>query len=338
MMRKCLSQISFIVVARNEEFAVRKCLESIASMPLEDCEIICVDSDSSDRTLEVMKDFCWKIDNFCIIKCSGYVNAAIARNTGLKKATKDIIYFVDGDVELNEKFISKALDCIRIGKADIVTGGLSEIYYDDEYQKELRRVKDRFNITSEKTLHFSGGCFMARRSLTEMVGFMDERMERNQDVDYTLRLSRKGGFIAIPVSMGIHHTLEYNERALSYIKQFVPMYYGMILRKNIKYPGSVFYLLKRNKWISSGILFDFLVLVMLVSSVKSGLNLSLLFLLSGIFCVDMIWGMFKHQLLWKRFLMHYIYPLLIVLGIFFSINNKRPGTNIEEVFKNCKTK
>ncbi len=65
-----LRNISFIVIARNESFAIEKCLGSIASMPLTECEVICVDSDSTDKTLDVMKGYIGKIQNYKIIQCS----------------------------------------------------------------------------------------------------------------------------------------------------------------------------------------------------------------------------------------------------------------------------
>ncbi|MFP4573785.1 MAG: glycosyltransferase family 2 protein, partial [Desulfobacterales bacterium] len=63
-----IENISFIVIARNEEFGVNKCLESIATMNPVNCEVICVDSDSSDNTLEVMKSYTGKIDNLRVIQ------------------------------------------------------------------------------------------------------------------------------------------------------------------------------------------------------------------------------------------------------------------------------
>jgi glycosyltransferase involved in cell wall biosynthesis len=50
-----IRHLSFIVIARNEAFAIDKCLASIAAMPMTECEVICVDSASTDDTLEYEK-------------------------------------------------------------------------------------------------------------------------------------------------------------------------------------------------------------------------------------------------------------------------------------------
>ena len=58
--------VSFIVIALNEEYGIRKCLSSISKMTLANCEVICVDSNSSDYTLEVMLSFTNIIENLKI--------------------------------------------------------------------------------------------------------------------------------------------------------------------------------------------------------------------------------------------------------------------------------
>ena len=124
-----LIDTSFVVIARNESLAVGKCLNSIASMPLEDCEVICVDSASTDRTLEVMRSYMGNINNLKIVRCSGNVNAAIARNAGIEHATKKYIFFVDGDIELCPDFLQDSLQRMQTHEIDAATGNLDEIIY-----------------------------------------------------------------------------------------------------------------------------------------------------------------------------------------------------------------
>jgi glycosyltransferase involved in cell wall biosynthesis len=62
-------------------------------MILVNCEVICIDSGSSDGTLDIIKSFIGQIENYKIIKISGYQNASIARNAGIEKALKDYVFF-----------------------------------------------------------------------------------------------------------------------------------------------------------------------------------------------------------------------------------------------------
>jgi glycosyltransferase involved in cell wall biosynthesis len=327
-----IQNISFIVVARNEAFGVEKCLQLLVSMPLDDCEIICVDSDSTDDTLEVMKRYATQCATIQVYQCKGYVNSAIARNVGLKHAVKEFCFFVDGDVELNEKFIHMAMEYLLSGRADMVTGQLGEIYYEPDYQNEIRRIEDRYYIREEKRTFFSGGILIARSSIVRKAGNWDERMARNQDIDFTLRLSRHGRFVAIPLSMGTHHTLEYHERTWHFLQKRFPMYFGMLIRKNLDQPKAILSLLKQNRGFVAGFIMYLLLLAgILVACVLSGSFYYVAFAFSFMVTCDLFWGAIRKKNVFNHFLTHYLYVPMIISGIFFDVNRDRPTTTAERI-------
>jgi len=165
-MKDIISSISFIVIALNEEHSIQKCLLSISSMNMIDCEIICVDSGSTDKTLSIMRKFGSKVENFRIFTIEGYANAAIARNIGIKHAKKEILYFVDGDIELKKDFILEACDKFRIGY-DAVTGSLLEYQYTSDYSRVIKKTV-RDNTTKKERLgYISGGCFLIKKALSQ---------------------------------------------------------------------------------------------------------------------------------------------------------------------------
>jgi len=104
-----IKNVSFIVIALNEERAIGKCLDSTADLSMTNCQVICVDSDSKDMTLKIMMSYTDKIDNMEIYKVTGDVNASIARNIGIKAAVKKYILFLDGDTEINGEFIIESI-------------------------------------------------------------------------------------------------------------------------------------------------------------------------------------------------------------------------------------
>ena len=327
-----ISNVSFVVVAKNEEFGIDKCLASLSKMQLNDCEIICVDSGSTDDTLSVMKRYAANSSIIQIYQCKGYVNSAIARNVGLKHISKKNIFFVDGDVELNQDFIVEALEIINSGKATIVTGQLSEIYYTSDYSKEVRRVVDRFSINEEKKVYLSGGCFIVGASLLKKVGLWDEQMDRNQDIDFTLRLSRGGYFLAIPISMGTHHTLSYSERPWLHVKKRYPMYFGMLIRKNLDRPRAVLSLLKQNRGFLAGFaVYGLFFVGILATAFLSIPFLYVLLAFSFMVITDLFWGAIRKKNVFNHFLTHYLHILLIVIGIFMPINNKRVSTTVKQI-------
>jgi glycosyltransferase involved in cell wall biosynthesis len=88
--------ISVIVPVYNVEAFLPNCLESIAAQSLTDFEVILVDDGSTDASGRVCDDFCARDHRFSVIHQANQ-GASGARNTGLKEAKGDYIYFIDGD-------------------------------------------------------------------------------------------------------------------------------------------------------------------------------------------------------------------------------------------------
>jgi glycosyltransferase involved in cell wall biosynthesis len=320
-----IKNISFVIIARNEEFGLQKCLASIADLNLESCEVICIDSGATDRTLDIMKEYAHllPIKVFTII---GYSNAAIARNIGIKQVAKEYIFFVDGDVEVNEDFIRTALQYLKNG-AGAVTGRLHEKQYSEGFQNVKRVVEDRFRISRAENIYASGGCFIVKKEIVNLIGFFDERLERNQDYDYTLRITRHHIMKAIPYNMGIHHTIGYDDtdRMQTHLGRVQAIFFGNLLRKNmLNLKGIIWLLLKKER----GILLGGIVLTLgILFSFFFGLSAFLVFL-ATIIC-DLIYGVSKKERLIYRCYLHYLFPILTFLGFFYTIDRRKKNAVVK---------
>jgi len=80
--------ISAVVLTKNEEKNLSDCLESVKWCD----EIVIVDDNSTDKTLEIAKKFDAKVFNHSLDN-----DFAAQRNFGLEKAQGDWIFFVDAD-------------------------------------------------------------------------------------------------------------------------------------------------------------------------------------------------------------------------------------------------
>ncbi len=311
-----IKNISFIIIARNEEFAVKKCVQSIAAMSLEDCEVICVDSDSTDNTLSVMKAFTNKIAILTLLKCSGYVNAAVARNAGLQYATKDYIYFVDGDVELFPEFIIKALDRIKSGRADAVTGKLQEIQYTPDYQKQIRTVTRR-NFQEEKPAQATGGIFLTRKDIIDKHGTFDTNFVRLQDFDYTLRISRHGTLLQLPEFIGIHHTQEFHNRSWEIFRKGYSRLYGALFRRHWNHPRGIWFLLRGNRGLATFLLINATLLITLAGTVLDILSWwAFPGLLAMCLIADLIYSVGIKRIRVSQWVLHnYLEPTQIIAGM-----------------------
>ncbi len=125
--------ISFIIIGRNIEKTITLCLESIFRFTKENkissYEVIYVDSASSDKTIEISKLYTIRI-----ILITGQVNAAIGRNEGAKHAKGEILFFVDGDMELIPDFWDFVYDKSKKRlKYPIISGYLRHKFYDGNF-------------------------------------------------------------------------------------------------------------------------------------------------------------------------------------------------------------
>lgn len=184
--------ISFIIIGKNEGWRLQKCLQSISCVVEQDVivnyEIIYVDSQSTDNSIELAKQYGAK--TFLI---TGECNAAIARNIGAKEAMGDILFFIDGDMELFSGFLPKVLNENGKLKYPFISGIFNDIVHDLDwnYLHISRRHKlQEGDADSIETT--TGGLFLINHSLWNKVGGMDTRFKRSQDYDLGLRLSQMG--------------------------------------------------------------------------------------------------------------------------------------------------
>src|SRR5690606_12871289 len=121
--------ISFIVIGKNVEYTITKCLDSIINSvkknEIDIYEIIYIDSNSTDNSIRLVQSY----RNVTSIILSNKPNAAIARNLGFKKSTGSELIFIDGDMELVADFLPEILDENHQLKYDFVSGDLINYFY-----------------------------------------------------------------------------------------------------------------------------------------------------------------------------------------------------------------
>lgn len=99
--------LTLSMIVKNEEKYLRDCLESVKGVA---DEIIIVDTGSTDRTIEIAKEYNASIFNFQWID-----DFAAARNFALKHSTGDYILYLDADERLSENSIGELKKILRQG-------------------------------------------------------------------------------------------------------------------------------------------------------------------------------------------------------------------------------
>lgn len=225
--------ISFILIGKNIQNTIEKSIVSVINFvevnKILDHEIIYIDSNSNDKTLEFARKYPIKI-----ILVTGKVNSAVARNAGAKIAKGDILFFLDGDMELLPGFFDFVFDSKKLKLIyPFINGYMKEYYYDQNFNL---LYKSEENIANKPLYeNVTGGLMLLEKSLWNSESGMDERLIRNQDLDFGLRMSKHG----FPVLKDnhywiIHHTTSYLEydRFFYFLKSKALLAPGILMRKH----------------------------------------------------------------------------------------------------------
>ena len=215
--------VSIIVIAKNEEKTIGRCISSIIDQDYPNLEIIFVDSSSTDRTLSIVESY----SNSCrrILITKGGANAAAARNAGLRLARAPIIAFVDGDSYFDGQWLQRAIRYLQRAKDDHVAG-VGGPFVQVPFQKtttaltisevELTRLAGRGSTREHKegkcraikSLSLSGAVFWS--DIVGRVGLFDEKLQYCEDSEFCRRIRAEGYKLLSFGDLGAFHTPKYS--------------------------------------------------------------------------------------------------------------------------------
>lgn len=115
---KNMVKISVIIPAYNVEKYISDCINSVINQTFQDIEIIITDDGSTDRTPEIIEEFCKKNKKIIFLK-NNHQGVSAARNTALKHAKGEYISFIDSDDWIDSDFLEKLYEAITEYNCDI---------------------------------------------------------------------------------------------------------------------------------------------------------------------------------------------------------------------------
>ena len=125
--------LSVIIPVYNTERYLKRCLDSVfvaVAFSKVSAEVILVDNGSSDRSLEIAREFAHESPlRISVLHCHTK-GAAAARNFGVPHAKGKYIWFIDADDAISEKSIKLLISKAEHSKADIVMMGVNRVYID----------------------------------------------------------------------------------------------------------------------------------------------------------------------------------------------------------------
>ncbi|PIC63992.1 hypothetical protein CSV79_08715 [Sporosarcina sp. P13] len=185
---------SVIVITKNEEKNIERCLKSIKNVFKEldfSFEIILVDSNSTDLTIQRAIDLDIKELRVVNITQSTIYSAALGRNVGSNIAMGKYLLFLDGDMKLYKDFILEEFKLLREEECAGIIGIRDDIILDSN-NNIIKSIENKYNITDLKiTSHFGGSLLIKSKVFREMGGYK-EYIYSFEEPELYIRLKSKG--------------------------------------------------------------------------------------------------------------------------------------------------
>lgn len=184
--------VSVVIPALNEEKYIGKTLEALTLLdhPGFEVEIIVVDSQSTDKTVEVVKRF-KDVRSIIIPKRT----PAYARQVGIEKANGEIVACLDADTIPDKNWLTTIFGFFDNNPSLVgLTGTVSPLdgpWYARFSMKYISTGFYLFNFMLGKTI-FQGQNFAVRKGAFLAIGGFNVRLHSAEDADLGNRLSRVG--------------------------------------------------------------------------------------------------------------------------------------------------
>ena len=239
--------LSVVIISRNEERNIAGCIESVlkATEDIDACEIVLVDSASTDKTVEIAAKYPIRIlqldSSYTLSPAAGFYVGFL--NTGGK-----YIQFQCGDTILDENWFKNALPILK--KDEQVAGVAGRIIqqpYDTRTAK--RYVEYHKNLPVGEVTWFAGDSFFKRDVLLE-VGTFNPYLLAGEEGELCYRVIDKGYKLLRLSDHMSHHRGCDRETNLRFIKKTFrsTMSQGQILRYSLDHKHIFWWRLKEYKF------------------------------------------------------------------------------------------
>jgi len=188
-------KFSIITVAYNSESTIRDTLESVLQQTFEDYEYIIVDGNSTDHTLDIVKEYEKKFSGRLTYISEPDEGIYDAMNKGIRMAKGDIIGIINSDDWYEKDALLKVYEQSVDSPYAIYYGYMRII--DESNGKEIRCTINHPDYIREAMINHPA-TFVSRKVYEEF-GMFDCQYKMSADYDFIIRMTKQDKVKFIPV-------------------------------------------------------------------------------------------------------------------------------------------
>ncbi|GAB6122588.1 glycosyltransferase family 2 protein [Dysgonomonas termitidis] len=188
-------KVSILIPCYNSETYLQETLQSCITQQYPNIEIIIVDDGSTDKSVEIAKDWVHKFDN---IQLYSQPNSGVccARNLAFERSTGDYIVYLDSDDLISSDLISSQMELLEGANDNVIATCSWGRFYtsiDDfniekksvykDYESSIGLIEDLLNDGM-----FGLTCYLTPRSIIDKAGTWNETLTINTDGEFFIRV------------------------------------------------------------------------------------------------------------------------------------------------------
>lgn len=215
--KRSACSVSIVLPVYNEECYIADCLRNIAVQSQQPYEVIVVDNNSTDRTIEIAKEF-----DFVRVITEPRQGVVYARSTGFDAASGDIIARLDADTMVPRDWITNIVSAFTDKDLDAVSGAIS--YYDMPAQVFVAKLDlaARTHLAAKlgNNMFLQATNMAIRRTSWEKVReLVCNKGALHEDFDLAIHLERIGLYVRFSPTMQVAISARcLNDTSISFLK------------------------------------------------------------------------------------------------------------------------
>lgn len=202
--------ISIIIPVYNDSFGLRATLDSLICQQydMSNVEIIVIDNNSKDDTLEIAKSFQQKFPKLITVLSEIEIQSSYAsRNRGITFSTGNILAFIDAECVADINWLKSGVESIESSGFDLIAGDIKFIFRSHpptfwDYYDSCRKLNQR--LYAEQGFGATANLFVKRKVINE-IGLFKSHLISGGDWEFGTRATGRGFKICFLESATVYH-------------------------------------------------------------------------------------------------------------------------------------